>query len=238
MVSIISYSSSADELKLLEKSSREAMAITTDDDCKIYSFSDMNKLMLFLRENSLLDILYFDVTTGNSIELLEKIRQDNKNTAILIIADISVSPITYMKPGIMASSLLLRPMDNKNTVYVIEEIIRSLNRNNDKKDMFILRSKEGNIRVPYSSILYFEAREKKIFLNTEYKEYAFYGTLESLSKSLPDDFMRCHKGFIINSSLIRRIALSNNEIELIHQRIIPISRSYKPDIKALYQNKE
>lgn len=237
MISVISYSSSAKELKMLEESSRDALAMSGDEECEFYSFVSLDKLKTFIEENSLLDILYYDVTTDNSIPLLEKIRRCHKNTVILIIADMSVSPLSYMKPGIMASSLLLRPVDIKNIRAAVGELLSSIGGEDSDGEVFTLRAKEGNIRVPYSSILYFEAREKRVFLNTASREYAFYDTLENLTAMLPAEFMRCHKGFIVNTKAIRRVALSKNEIELSHQRIIPLSRSYKADIKALYQKR-
>ena len=238
MISVISYSGDIRELNILEESSREAFAMRTDDDCEFYSFNNLDNLTEFLSENSLMDILYYDVTTDNSIPLLEEIRKEHKNSVILIIADMTVSPVLYMKPGIMASSLLLRPTDRKNIMTAVEELISFVSTDDDAKEVFVLHTKDGNIRVPYNQILYFEAREKKVFLNTASREYAFYDTLENLSSNLPDGFKRCHKGFIVNTNLIRRVSLSKNEIELIQQRIVPVSRSYKPEIKALYKKKE
>lgn len=238
MLSVISYSSDVKEIDMLERSSREVFAMHTDDDCEFHSFNNLDDLAEFLNKSAFMDVLYYDVTTDNSIPLLEEIRKDYKNSIILIISDMSVSPVLYMKPGIMASSLLLRPTDSKNIMIAVEELISSINISDDAGEVFVLHTKNGNMRVPYNHILYFEAREKKVFLNTASKEYAFYDTLENLVSTLPDEFKRCHKGFIVNTKLIRRVSLSKNEVELVHQRIVPVSRSYKPDIKALYKKKE
>ena len=80
---------------------------------------------------------------------------------------------------------------------------------------------------------YFESREKKIYINTGSAEFSFYDTLDHLEESLPDDFLRCHRSFIVARRYVRTILLSQNTIVLEDGSAIPLSRTYKAVFKVL-----
>lgn len=99
------------------------------------------------------------------------------------------------------------------------------------KEVFTFSTRDGVIRIPYSQILYFEARNKKIVVCTSRAETEFYSTLENLSNEIPTYFLRCHKGFIVNKLLVERADLKQNLLHLINGFQVPISRSYKTTVK-------
>ena len=97
----------------------------------------------------------------------------------------------------------------------------------------VLTSKEETLSIPYSQIYFFEAREKKVFVCTCREEFGFYHTIDKLEKDLPEQFIRCHRGFIVNTEKIRRISFSQNVIFLADDFNVPLSRSYKPLLRGL-----
>ena len=64
------------------------------------------------------------------------------------------------------------------------------------------------------------------------EEYGFYLTMDRLAEELPEQFLRCHRSFIVNSRKIRKIMLSQNLIGLEDGFDIPLSRSYKAVLKG------
>lgn len=232
MICFAAYSSVRSELAILEDISMSEVAFCSDDMWIFKAFNKVDALRSFLEENISTEILCFDITVSDGIETVEAIRNENKKINIMLIADAGISPISYMKPAIMASSLLLRPFSGSQIKTAVHDMITEIaGKKESEEDVFILKQKEGNLRIPFSKIFFFEAREKKIFVNTLSKEYAFYDTLENLSESLPKGFKRSHKGFIVNTAKIERVYLSQNFIELEKKRIVPLSRSYKKDFK-------
>ena len=95
--------------------------------------------------------------------------------------------------------------------------------------------RQGKRLVPYSGIVYFESRNKKIFLGTDNEEYSFYGTLDNLEETLDDRFIRCHRSFIAAKKRISKIVLSKNIVVLDNGCEIPLSRSYKGKVKEAIQ---
>ena len=140
----------------------------------------------------------------------------------------------YMRPAIGAQSLLLKPLEEESVKEVLDETIRSyVSKFREKNDeqYFVVETRGERELFSYDRIMYFEAREKKVFLNTGNMEYPFYDTLDQLETRLSDRFMRCHRGFLVNKSKISRVYLSQNLVVLIGGEEIPVSRSYKPSMK-------
>lgn len=63
------------------------------------------------------------------------------------------------------------------------------------------------------------------------EEFGFYHTIDGLEKELPEQFVRCHRGFIVNSTKIRKVALPQNLLYLTDDFEVPVSRSYKAEVK-------
>ena len=98
---------------------------------------------------------------------------------------------------------------------------------------FLIENREGKTYIPMSQIYYFEAREKRIYVRLKREEYTFYDTMEHLAEELPEEFIRCHRSFIVSRSRIQKVMLSKNRIILEHNMEVPLSRSYKAALKEL-----
>lgn len=206
------------------------IAYHTDEVLRIINCKTCEEVNKILEVCGNLDIVCYDITTDDGIHMVEKVRNQNKTAYIILIATPRISPLKYMKPSIMAASLLFRPMGESDIRDVADEAIHTFDHESSKQ-IYIVETEDGKDRVPYTDIIYFESREKKIFCCTRYREYGFYGTLDKLEQELPDNFKRCHRGYILNTSWIRKVALSENTIYLKEDYVIPVSRSYKSVMK-------
>ena len=221
---------------MLRALTKDLAAALSEDYWNIELISALDKLQARLADHPLMDMLMYDVTPRNAIESLLGIRKNYREVLLMVIADLETSPMEYMKPGIMASSLLLRPWTKEQAYEVLKEFFQAYMEKccqTDDKSMFVIESKEGKLYIPYEQIYFFEAREKKIFVCTGKEEYGFYHTIDKLAEELPEQFLRCHRGFIVNQYKIRKVVLSQNIIYLTDGYDVPLSRSYKPVLKGL-----
>lgn len=237
MVSMITYDNFVKELDELKWISKDLIAKWSEDYWFVEQFSALNSLREYLDDKPLLDLLLYDVNEEEAIPYLMKLRKDYQKSHIMILADMNISPMEYMKPGIHADSLLLRPWTREQAVSVLQEFILGYikmveNEKRNGTDMYIIESKDGTLSIPYDQIYYFEAREKKVYLSTGSEEFGFYYTIDKLADELPDQFVRCHRGFIVNKDKIRKIMLSQNIIYLADGYDVPLSRSYKSVLKG------
>lgn len=232
---VIGYDGKKKELDSLVSEIRNFAARYSDDDWEIEGFSSIVKFIEYAKSKEMLDLVFIDVTNDAAIEVSQWIRKNNRNAVILICADLSISPSKYLQPSIMAAALLLRPFSKEQLTQTLNELFKYINakKGNGKNDSFVIKTKETRRYISYDNIFYFEARDKKIYLNTLQKEYGFYETIDELSKKLPNYFVRVHRSFIVNSKKIKSVYLSKNLIEMFDDITVPLSKSYKQTVKEL-----
>ena len=223
MITFLSVASKKEENNLMRESVREQAALRTDEMWKFHMFEQISRTEEFLKDIPVLDIISWDVTMNHSVGSLEKVRQDYKQAYLMVVADGSISPMMYLRPGIMPSSLLLKPVSRENLVMVVNEMMDAFTEKFDSKDV--------KQYIPLSQIYYIEAREKKIFIRTKQEEYGFYDTIENMEKKLPENFLRCHRSYIVNMSKVTAVKLSQSLIEIQNELQVPLSRSYKKTVK-------
>lgn len=233
MISMMVYDSRNEEREMMQHTIHQAAAHLTEEKLELAYFDRLEQLAAFLNGSPLLDMACYDVSAKGSIDFLERIRRQYKETLLLLIADPSMSPMEYIRPSILASSLLLRPITGDRLMDNLSEIWEQYQEKNsgEEESNLVIETREGKTFVPFSKIYYFEAREKKIYLRLKKQELTFYDTLEHLEEYLPESFVRCHRSFIVNRNRIRRVMLSKNLIVLEQGMEIPLSRSYKPAFK-------
>ena len=233
MVSMMVYDPRAEELELMKRLIRQAAAVLTEEKWQMEFFVAREQVASFLKDRPLLDLACYDVSYKGSIDDLERIRRDYQKLQLLIIADASMSPMEYIRPTILASSLLIRPISQEQAKEQLMELVEQFRDQTPygQAESLVIETREGRTYVPLVQIYYFEAREKRIYVRLKKQELAFYETMEHLTERLPDYFVRCHRSFIVNRQRIRRVMLSKSLIELEQGIQLPLSRSYKPAFK-------
>ncbi|MCI9533323.1 MAG: LytTR family transcriptional regulator [Lachnospiraceae bacterium] len=233
MVSMMVYDPRAEELELMKRLIRQAAAVLTEEKWQMEFFVAREQVASFLKDRPLLDLACYDVSYKGSIDDLERIRRDYQKLQLLIIADASMSPMEYIRPTILASSLLIRPISQEQAKEQLMELVEQFRDQTPygQAESLVIETREGRTYVPLVQIYYFEAREKRIYVRLKKQELAFYETVEHLTERLPDYFVRCHRSFIVNRQRIRRVMLSKSLIELEQGIQLPLSRSYKPAFK-------
>lgn len=184
-------------------------------------------------------VLVSDVTASGILPVLERIRRENPELKLVVVADPSVSPMVYIRPTIQPVALMLRPLGAELARSTLSEVLRMLpdhrGREAEQDDSCFTVELRGNLqRIPYRDILYYEARNKRLILHLRRREIAFGGTLEKLEEELPPGFLRTHKSFIVNTGAVVEIQYGQNQVILDGDVAIPISRSYKPKVKAVF----
>lgn len=181
------------------------------------------------------DIVYLDVTGEKGIETAERLRKRHRDTYLVLIISEKLSPIQYLKPSILAASVLMRPLIQK-TVHdsIREAIFWSTVSEKGSKEVFVISGREGKIRIPYERILYFEARAKKIYAALETEEYSFYDSMDHLEDNLPGWFVRCHRSFIVNMRYLEKLQPNSGNCLLRGKIEVPVSRSYRANIRRYF----
>lgn len=236
MIVMLFYSHIKKELTVFSELGYEISCRISEDDWDFRKYGSAQELASYLEKNPIIDIACVDVAADGGISAAEKMRKKSKGMYMIILTDATISPASYIKPTIMAGSLLIRPLTVEGVKQVFTEAIREYDRsveNKEPKDGFYVESRETRRLIPYEQIIFFESRNKKVYINTGFEEYSFYDTLDNIESRIGSSFVRCHRSYIVAKSHIKKVMLSQNTVLLDTEFCVPLSRSYKSVLKEL-----
>lgn len=231
MVHFVLFSHQKGENEKLIACLRERAALhgSQEWDCAAYRDADGAAQRLLQGDA---DLISWDMTDPAAVETLAGVRSECREAFLLAIAGQDTSPLHFLKPDIGPNSLALRPLEKEDLQRVAGEMLQSLRlREVSSEKSFLIAGREEYQRIRYRTICYFEARSKKIYLRLRGEEIGFAGTLDQLQKTLPKSFVRCHRSYIVNMGWVERFSLSENLLYLWEGFAIPVSRSFKNEIK-------
>ena len=235
MVDVLIVNRHKEELTSIYDVAWRLSARLSEEEWNWFSFSSGKELAEFFKKNHIVDFACLDIAGENTVKIAERVRKTSREAMIMLVADAGISPMAYLKPSIMPGALLLRPYTKEQLLSTLKEALKIVTKNTDEnsESAFLLNMKSERKMIPYSRICYFEARDKKVYLNVGNQEFAFYDTIDHLEEILPASFVRCHRSFIVSKSKIDKIFISKNYLELDNGMTVPLSRSYKSALKEL-----
>lgn len=92
-----------------------------------------------------------------------------------------------------------------------------------------IKNNSSLVRVKFDDILWIEALENYVVVNTFKEKYTIHFTMKSIADKMPADrFMRIHRSFIVNFSKIK--VIEDNSVVIKTEtgnKVIPIGKSYR-----------
>jgi two-component system response regulator LytT len=201
------------------------------------------KRMMLYQPNSLTEtmdlrgynLLFYSAKCGVTLykKLLFEIKNKNYKLITVLLLEDSQSLNEFALPTVCPNSVLLVPIDPTLFLQTIEQCyeISSQWKNQSDVSGFQLKHYGESLNITYEDIYFFEGFGKKIALKTRSQEIQFYSTFDELMLRLPTYFIRCHKGFVVNSRKIYSVQLSEMKLKLSDQSEIPFSRSYRDSVR-------
>jgi len=171
----------------------------------------------------------------DGIQLAKAVREKDRDSYI-VFCTAHAEYIYKVMTGLIKPSGFLIKQENKINVEELNIIIGDIYRdylNFFAKSEDILNINIGTeiYRISYNHIVYLESFQKKVYVHTDNQRIGYYDSLSSLEEKLGDNFVRCHKSFIINTDKVVRISFSEMKIEMSNGAEIDISRTFKNTLK-------
>ena len=175
------------------------------------------------------DLLLLDIEMHqmNGIELAKTLRNNNDMLPIIFITGFS----EYMNQGYDVEALhyLLKPLDKEKFFSVLERYIQKYQSN----DTIIIPCTDKTIHINQDNIMYCEAYGKSTQI------YVFKGdalnskiNIGKLSKMLNQDFINCHRSYLVNLRFIQSI--NKIDITLDNGFKIPLSRRMYKEVNQKF----
>lgn len=229
------------ERKAILHHARNKAAVYSEEKWAWIQCRSPQEVEAYVKAREHFDLACVDLTMPHVISILPKIRRICPDVYLILVADSAISPLVYMKPSIHAESLLLKPLTERELSSIMDEAMSAYAARfaaPDEEKVFVAESKGSRTLIEFDRICYFEAREKKVFVNTGRYEFGFTDTIDRLSENLKDTFLRVHRSFLVNRSKIRQVFLSQNLVILADGSEVPLSRSYKPAVRNYLEGRQ
>lgn len=178
--------------------------------------------------NDKVDVVFLDIDMPklNGLELARLL----KDTKVVFVT-------AYREYG--ADAFDLNAFDYLVKPYSKERIITTFNRLKEKH-----KKKLNKLSIYYddkicvvdvSDIIYIEASQRDIYIYTKDRKYIMNEKISKIQEKLPETFIRCHRGYIVNTDKITEITSWFNHTYLLtlenSNEKVPVSRHYMSSFK-------
>lgn len=196
------------------------------------SFSNAIDAINAIKLDDSIDLIFLDIEMPQMTGIDFLNRLDNPIQVIIIssrekyalnafdydVTDYLLKPITY--------SRFYKAVDKALTRYRKEKL------NSESKDEIFVKKGSSLVRIKFDEILWIEALENYVILNTLTEKMTIHFTMKAIEKKLPSKkFIRIHRSFIVNMSKISVIQDNGVEIKVKNEVVtIPIGKSYKDQL--------
>ena len=201
-------------LKKLEKMLESILIKSNLSGQVAYSTTNPDNFLKYIEFNSF-DVVILDIDLKSQIsgiDLANTIRKKNKKAYIIF----STAHLEYLMVAFKYKTFdfLAKPI----TFERFEEtIMRLYDDISDEKNVFFkVNSKNGYINS--NDIYFIEKHGKKAVIKTSSGDLSLTSSFSNILNRLPNNFIRCHKSYIVNLNQISKIQ-SNNEISFKNSNI-------------------
>ncbi|MCA0932750.1 LytTR family DNA-binding domain-containing protein [Lutimonas saemankumensis] len=186
------------------------------------------------------DLIFLDINMPE-ISGLSFARSINKDIKVIFttayreyaVDGFDLKAVDYLLKPISFDRLIQSIEKYKNESLVFKEE-SSPDQSFEKSDFFFVRSNRKMIKIKFSDLQYIESLSDYVKLFVNGKAIITRETISSIEAKLPaKDFLRVHRSFIVS---LNKIDSFTQEFVEIENKAIPISRSYKNDVKQRLDN--
>ncbi len=147
----------------------------------------------------------------NGIKLAQQIRLlDPRGFIIFITAHSELSYMTFQY-RVEAMDFVLKDNPVEAKVKIKECLLKAIElyrlQTNKAHRVYTVETGGRKISVDYDDILFFETSGHihKVILHAKKRQIEFSATIKDIASTLSDDFVRCHRSFLINKNNIKEI---------------------------------
>lgn len=218
-----------DNLNILDKFAKILETIFTKHgyDAKIgLKTDDVDELLDYIDDNKT-DVLILDINLKSDrtgLEIASKVRERNKDTYfIFTTAHLEYAMMAYK---FKTFDYLAKPVTSER---IEETMVRLFNDINGFPKKYIKIDNKKTI-IDAAEILYIKRDGMKLTFHTKSRDYQTYSSFNKIQDSLPENFVRSHKSYIVNINNIENIDLVTNKIYFVNNSICDIGPKFKDDL--------
>ena len=224
-----------DNLNILDRFSKilENIFIKHNYDARIgLKTNNIDQLLDYIDDNKT-DVLILDInlkSNQSGLEIASKVREKNKDTYfIFTTAHLEYAMMAYK---FKTFDYLAKPVTSDR---LEETIVRLFEDVNGKPKKYIKIDNKKTI-IDESEVLYIKRDGMKLIFHTKTRDYETYSSFNKIQDSLPANFIRAHKSFIVNINNIANLDPVANLIYFDNGSICDIGPKFKKTLMEEVKN--
>lgn len=200
-----------DELPVLKAIAKitEAAIISNNFDAEVSLATTDQSIIFDGIKNHEIDVLFLDVDFNdggmNGIDFALELRKLNKDFKLIFMT----SHFEYVMLSFKCKTFdyIMKPVDLNKVTTVLKRLASDLS----ETELGLLKINKDYL-VRTKDILYIERNKSKATIYTKDSTYETCSSLNMLESELPDNFIRVHRSYIVNSNQISKISKEEKTI--------------------------
>ncbi len=224
-----------DNFNMLSKLSKmfESIFMSNNIDATIACCTTSPQEVLNFISSNKTDVVILDIQLKseiNGLELAEKIRAINKSCYLIFTT--GHMEYTLIAYKLKTFDYLPKPITSER---LEETVIRLLDDMNGLPKKY-LKIDNKNTLVDENEIHYIKRDAMKLVYHTTEKDYEAYSSFNKIQSSLPQNFVRCHKSYIVNINNIVNVEPVTNTIFFNNNSQCYIGPKYKNNLMEVFNS--
>lgn len=197
---------------------------------KIDTYYDVERFFTKISEGTKFDLIFLDIDWGKikttGLEFGERLYKIMPHVPIILVTgynDRFAQHILLSEMNLIG--YLTKPVDKK----VLAKYMEKSKEKSKKIQYLNISTQRTTIRLNIQDIIFAESNNHQITVYTEKNSYVVYEKISDIMKRLPNEFIQCHKSYLVNLNYVS--VIDGKSVHMASGKKIPISRSYHSDVK-------
>ncbi len=224
-----------DSLPSLNRLSRmlESIFIKNNIDAQVSLLaSKPSEVLTYVNENKV-DVLFLDINlndTLNGCDVADLIRKKNKYIYIIFLTGhLEYALLAYK---FKTFDYLPKPIVDER----LEETVLRLIEDMHTEHTNFIKINNNKTIINADEINYIKKDGMKLVFCTSKQSYETYSSFSKFENCLPENFVRCHKSYIVNINNVTEFKNNENILELKNNQFCNIGAKYKTNFMEVFKN--
>ena len=232
MLNFVLCDDSIPSLKRLSKM-LESIFIRNNIEAKIGLCASTPQETLEYIENHKVDVLFLDIHLNsnlNGCDIADLIRRKNKNIYIIFLTG-------HLEYALLAYKY--KTFDYLPKPVIDERLEETVLRLIDDMAIAIsdfIKINNNKTLINANDINYIKKDGMKLVFCTAKENYETYSSFSKFQTCLPENFVRCHKSYIVNINNVKKLKINENILELKNNHSCTIGAKYKTNFMEVFKN--
>ena len=226
-----------DNMHILDKISKilESIFIEHNFDANIiFKTTSANDVLSYIQNNyNKIDVLLLDINLKSEVsglDIAKNLRKYNKNTYIIF----TTGHLEYVMMAYKYKTFdyLPKPITFEKIEETVIRLFNDISNNSNK----YLKLVSKNMLINEDDIYYIKKDGMRAIFISPDQTYEIYNSFSKIQNSLPSNFIRCHKSYIVNINKISDIRININKIYFKNNISCSIGPKYKNNLLEFINN--